>query len=933
MQIAHYVSRGFWVSPLVAAALILSRPAPEFLVVAAETGGQLVVVRTAASITVAIYAAFLFYGLGRLIVNQFDRSVGGQPFFVIYLLGLLPVYFIGLILGLLRLNNAYFNAIIFTAAHLVLWPYIRPAFKEAIRWITVEGPTSQSLHSKQFVIATRLCVPFALAIVLLFVICPLDLIRNDVIQYYYGYFRDVRYLGGVGFDPFEPRIADVLAARGLGLHHFLTSFTDEFFIRFISFLLLIPLPSVFGMVLRPYMVSSLAASETLIAVATEFVALVMVIVVACVPEPGKYHLFNAVLFLTVISLGARMAAHSDRASRSETILFLALFAIVPIVLTYNLVLLFVLMAALFVVGITQRGDLLRNVLIASTIIAISAVISLLYNYITLGVLDLFPLWLMTHFSRPDILAQWTDPANYIYTNAMAGIHPFRSEFIVGKGAILVAHIILYIFISILLERKFLHLEDYAASVTSTKHNPPTIKYLLDGVFILGFIYFSFDLLLSSSGHSSLQRMLYYFPVLQLQYIICAGAFLFAAARASRLVPNAILSYGRVFLFLVMVAGGTVVLGKTIREDFYYLDWSAMRHTGRWLVGAEGALAGPYAQNFDFNRCRQIDRALPPGARILPLNGVVLLTPCMFSPSIERGRFIHIYESVVSRFFSILLFGRPSEQEAIYKRVGIDYFLFVINDSEFYGPAYGNLFSSKFLSERFQVYSATDDYVILTWRTAAVPQLDSKLVASIELARRLEMTIRQSFRYSDAIFDTWDAVRGSCGPTCSLPITVNFNKKIPAEEGTPIGNLTGFRGLAASFDGTLKKIATSCSAPPGGVRAPASRGYNNFIGKDWGAGASRKITGFKLLPPTDQGMMQSAAMDLKLQGSNDNLTWTDLYAGTGLAPGGPEHLTVAIGIDSSAAYRFHRVNIQGNGVNALAVCQLQFFTENTDSVLP
>jgi hypothetical protein len=114
-----------------------------------------------------------------------------------------------------------------------------------------------------------------------------------------------------------------------------------------------------------------------------------------------------------------------------------------------------------------------------------------------------------------------------------------------------------------------------------------------------------------------------------------------------------------------------------------------------------------------------------------------------------------------------------------------------------------------------------------------------------------------------------------------------------------------------------------------VEVPAPRGYNNFIGKDWGSGVTKKITGFRLFPPTNQAMMQSAAMNLKLQGSNDSVTWTDLYIGEGLAPGPVENLAVTFGIDSSTAFRFHRVNIQGNGVNALVVCQVQFTDLPTD----
>lgn len=158
--------------------------------------------------------------------------------------------------------------------------------------------------------------------------------------------------------------------------------------------------------------------------------------------------------------------------------------------------------------------------------------------------------------------------------------------------------------------------------------------------------------------------------------------------------------------------------------------------------------------------------------------------------------------------------------------------------------------------------------------------------------------------------------------CSEP-SPSAREMVSNRDGTPIGNLTSYGGLTASFDNKLTKVATSCSAPPGGVEVAAPLGYNNFIGKDWGSGIKKTIVAFRLFPPANQAMMQTAAIDLKLQGSNDNVAWTDLYIGKRMAPGAVPNLTVRSGIDASAGYRFHRVSIRGNGINSLVVCQLQF----------
>lgn len=142
-------------------------------------------------------------------------------------------------------------------------------------------------------------------------------------------------------------------------------------------------------------------------------------------------------------------------------------------------------------------------------------------------------------------------------------------------------------------------------------------------------------------------------------------------------------------------------------------------------------------------------------------------------------------------------------------------------------------------------------------------------------------------------------------------------------GTPIGNMTGLGGLASSFDSNLHKNLNRCSAPVSGIQRPALAGYNNMIGADWGEGNRKIITGFKLHHATDMYFMQTAAINLKLEASDDGVVWQSLYVGAGLAHGGAPSLTVTGGIKRSVAYRFHRINIQGNGINALVICQLRF----------
>jgi len=144
--------------------------------------------------------------------------------------------------------------------------------------------------------------------------------------------------------------------------------------------------------------------------------------------------------------------------------------------------------------------------------------------------------------------------------------------------------------------------------------------------------------------------------------------------------------------------------------------------------------------------------------------------------------------------------------------------------------------------------------------------------------------------------------------------------ISASEGTAIGNMTGGGGLAAGFDSNTSQ--TSAAGPRGlGGLASAQ------IGKDWGSGVTKTITKFITYCPNDDGYRgDAAAISYKLQGSPNNSSWTDLYSGTLPAGSNQGATTVTAGITTTTAYRYHRINLTGNSINALNIAEVQFFED-------
>lgn len=125
----------------------------------------------------------------------------------------------------------------------------------------------------------------------------------------------------------------------------------------------------------------------------------------------------------------------------------------------------------------------------------------------------------------------------------------------------------------------------------------------------------------------------------------------------------------------------------------------------------------------------------------------------------------------------------------------------------------------------------------------------------------------------------------------------------------------------AFDGTTSRVfATSAQVPT------SNSGTTNFIGQDWGVGNSNVISKIIIYAPTDAKLFGPGltAENITIWGSSDNVNWffisttrvNDSVNGT--------VFTIPINTYVQQAFRYHRVGIDGNGANTIAVAQLQFY---------
>ena len=146
-------------------------------------------------------------------------------------------------------------------------------------------------------------------------------------------------------------------------------------------------------------------------------------------------------------------------------------------------------------------------------------------------------------------------------------------------------------------------------------------------------------------------------------------------------------------------------------------------------------------------------------------------------------------------------------------------------------------------------------------------------------------------------------------------------------GTTIGNMTTYGGLAAAFDGTTSQaMASSCSINAG----DRTTGY---VGKDWGSGNTKLISGIRVYGPSDNSIDQlhSGTSTIELQGSTDNFSSSivSLWANN-FTDGSALVLTYLSGFTVTTAYRYHRIKVtSSSGSTATdnkSVAELQFYEE-------
>lgn len=146
--------------------------------------------------------------------------------------------------------------------------------------------------------------------------------------------------------------------------------------------------------------------------------------------------------------------------------------------------------------------------------------------------------------------------------------------------------------------------------------------------------------------------------------------------------------------------------------------------------------------------------------------------------------------------------------------------------------------------------------------------------------------------------------------------------IPRTDGTAIGNMTENGGLAAAFDGITDQSQANSARITGAL---------GLIGKDWGAGVTHRVSGFKAWGANNSGYCEGSnpTVNITLEGSSDNFgaDINDLGTISFTDTAGSTPVEKLSGIDTSTAYRYHRLKIDTTTCGVKTACaECQFFED-------
>lgn len=659
-----------------------------------------------------------------------------------------------------------------------------------------------------------------------------ELNDTDVVQFYWGWFNEVRHLGGVWLTPELPLIQDFSAGRGNGNYLFFAGFAPGLVSHVVSAVFCV----MFAMGLRSFVLRAAPPSTP-----GDGSSMLLVADLACLTALwmlpgavafGKYHLQFAAWALGFTLVCLEIVTADPLTSRTRRLMLVPLAIAIPIGLAQFEA--FILLAVLCAVAVAPDRRLAAMRLFPLLLAGCANVgVSLCANWLYLGIPDLNPFPLFERFIVEQRFGLWTSRLQQYYISAISGgvltlnpgggisigrelrsllgaIYANRASIVAAPIGLLALAIVATLPARRWLPRQFVLLlgvllgyalyrlslrmafDDLALGPVINR----TVLYVL-----AGFLYLT-------AVRSLLDTALRPFVLGLLGYwLICAALILvFHSTSMERLMRHAdVVGVGLILVALVQVVdrGSTraVVLRLAGRARLFRLSNSAAiplllavsiafslrtaasawtvdppQHLLASTLGLQGRATGLTHPMAKFERCEEIAQSVPATARVLFLNAYTAMAYCNNAVLLPRTMIVEPHESDFARAIAISSFADADTVEQTLRHMHIDYFLVLKGDSEFWASGLSAPFRPEELARRFDLLADTPSFYILTWRGAGHPIPPQTLDAITEWRR---ITIQHhGFMVQNDFFGQWRVMAslGADRPRYALGSRLDFTSK-------------------------------------------------------------------------------------------------------------------------------------------------------------
>jgi hypothetical protein len=765
-------------------------------------------------------------GLGAVLADRLAPMSRPHELWLFWLSGSALLSLLGVVFGVAGLINPWMcgGVLILGVAASVASGAAPRLLGRAMAWARLDDV----VVNKPAFAVVRLGIVAALVLIVLRAATG-ELNDTDFVQFYWGWLNEVRHLGGVRLSFELPLVQDFLGGRGSGTYLLLAGIAPGLVSHVASAAYCV----MFAVILRAFVLRIAAdappSTRPLLLMAAEVSCLAALWTLPGAISFGKYHLQFAAWALGLLLACLQLASVEAGAVSKWRVLVLPLVIALPVGLPQFEA--FIALMMMIAAMVSPRRWLAARRLLPLLLLGCTAtVLSLLANWLYVGIPDLNPIGLFARFVADQRFSHWGSLLQQYYISYIAGgvltlksgdgvstlrglrmlASGFRADIVpivIGVAGIVATAMVASLPARHRLARQALCILPGAVLGYGLYRLSLHISFselALSPAFNRGALYLAAAIacLLAVRPGSAPASRPFVYGLLAYWLLSAAFVIIFQSGSMDRLMRNADATGVAVLLVSVaclfsQLAAVCLPLRSAIAGSFRVRSCDAMpillalglafalrsavpaaavdspRHLLASALGLQGRAAGLTHPMAKFERCDEIARSVPADARVLYLNAYTAMAYCNNAVLLPRKMIVAPHESDFAREIATSSFADADTVESKMRALDINYFLVLKGDFEFWASGLSAPFRPGELERRFDLLAETPSFYVLTWHGGGRPIPADALAAITELRR---FCIQQSgFMAQNEFVSQWRAMAnlGADRPKLRLGTKLDF----------------------------------------------------------------------------------------------------------------------------------------------------------------